>query len=170
LAVAVAVLLVGAARGPLGGATGASAGVGVLLLVSALALGSIPALGTSVGMLALATVFAGLGRPHDAGGYLGITLVAGALLALSQLGCWSIEIRSQQVPGGADRQRAARLVATAIGGGVLGGAAVALGSGRIGAIGGIFAVVAGAVAACLVLVLVVSLVASSEGGARFGRS
>lgn len=168
LAVAVAVVVASAERGA--GALGPWSGfvgmIALLVLVGGLAQGSVRALGAATGLLGATAVLAGNGRLNGLHGAVEDAAVAAGLLIVIEVGCWSAEVRrtagAPSSPHGRDVRRLVFIVSAAIGGGALGGLAVAIAAATKGALVGVLPVVGAAVACCLLLLLALAL-AAPEG-------
>jgi hypothetical protein len=174
LLIAAGVVVESAVRG--GGALGPWSGfVGVIALV-VLVVGLVQAwtrvIATATGLLGAAAVLGGNARLNGLHGAVEDAAVAVCLLLVAEVACWANEARAVPtypvVPAEArDLRRLAYVLAVALGGGALGGLAIAAAATTRLAAGGYVPVIGGAAAGCLLMLLALSLVA--EGGARRDR-
>jgi hypothetical protein len=164
LAIAAGVVVESALRGA--GALGPWSGfvgmIALVVLVGALVQASIRAMGAAAGLLGLAAILGGNGRLSGLHGAVEDAAVAACLLLVVEVGCWAGEVRTlpgspHATAGAPDLRRLAFVLATSLGGGALGGLAIAVASTTRSAAGGILPVIGAAAAGCLVLLLALSL-------------
>lgn len=141
---------------------GLAAAAGVAALLAGLVRRSSRAIALAAGLLAAGAAFAGLGRPGTAGASLTAALLGSLTLVTAELAWWSIELAATVPAGPPDWGRIARIFGFALGGGIFGATAVGLvyAHARTGSLA---IVIAGALAACLVVGLAMLLAPRPTG-------
>jgi hypothetical protein len=162
-AIGVAVVTASAERGgSLGPWSGFVGMIGLMVLVAGLVQGDLRVLVAAAAVLGTSAVIGGNGRLHGVAGAVVTASLGAALLLVVEVGQWSAELRDRLGPRGKDLRRVGVVLAAALGGGAIGGIALAMAATTPATAGGLVLVIAGSVACCLVAVLALFLAADSR--------
>jgi hypothetical protein len=158
-------------RGALGPWSGFVGLIALVALVAGLVEASTRVVVTATGLLGAAAVIGGNARLSGLGGAVEDALVAACLLLVAESGVWANEARTVRGQPAVTREardfrRLAFVLLTALGGGTLGGLAIAAAATTREATSGILPVIAAAAAGCLVMLLAFSLAADDPATRR----